>query len=50
MLQFMRVVAPHVDAMDIVEVNPLVDQQDVTSGLAAQIIFTVISSRVSAGC
>ena len=50
MLQFMRVVAPQVDAMDIVEVNPLVDQQDVTSGLAAQIIFTVISSRVYAGC
>jgi agmatinase len=49
-LQFMRVVAPHVDAMDIVEVNPLTDQQDATSGLAAQIIFTVISSRVSAGC
>jgi formiminoglutamase/agmatinase len=49
-LQFMRVVAPRVQAMDIVEVNPMVDQQDVTSGLAAQIIFTVISSRVAAGC
>jgi agmatinase len=49
-LQFMRIVTPHVDAMDIVEVNPLVDQQDSTSGLAAQVIFTVISSRVSAGC
>jgi agmatinase len=49
-LQFMRVVAPHVGAMDVVEVNPMTDQQDATSGLAAQIIFTVISSRVSAGC
>ncbi|MFA5809588.1 MAG: arginase family protein [Thermoleophilia bacterium] len=49
-LQFMRMVAPRVEAMDIVEVNPMVDQQDATSGLAAQIIFTVISSRVSAGC
>jgi formiminoglutamase/agmatinase len=45
-LQFMRIVAPRVDAMDIVEVNPMVDQQDATSGLAAQIIFTVISARV----
>ncbi len=49
-LQFMRIVAPHIDAMDIVEVNPMVDQQDVTSGLASQIIFTIISSRVSANC
>jgi agmatinase len=49
-LQFMRVIAPHIGAMDIVEVNPMTDQQDATSGLAAQIIFTVISSRVSAGC
>ena len=47
-LQFMRIVAPHIDAMDIVEVNPLFDQHDFTSGLAAQIIFTVIASRVSA--
>lgn len=49
-LQFIRIVAPHVSAMDIVEVNPLFDQQDATSGLAAQIIFTVIAARVSAGC
>jgi agmatinase len=49
-LQFIRVVAPRVEAMDIVEVNPMADQQDVTSGLAAQIIFTVISSRVWVGC
>ena len=49
-LQFIRIVAPHVSAMDIVEVNPMTDHQDATSGLAAQIIFTVISSRVAAGC
>jgi len=47
-LQFMRLAAPRVDAMDIVEVNPMVDQQDATSGLAAQILFTVISARVGA--
>jgi agmatinase len=47
-LQFLRIVAPHVAAMDIVEVNPMSDQQDATSGLAAQFIFTVISTRVSA--
>jgi len=45
-LQFMRTAAPRVDALDIVEVNPMVDQQDATSGLAAQIIFTVIAARV----
>jgi len=49
-LQFMRVVSPHIDVMDIVEVNPMSDQLDATSGLAAQIIFTVISSRIFAGC
>jgi formiminoglutamase/agmatinase len=49
-LKFMRAVAPRIEAMDIVEVNPMADRQDVTSGLAAQIIFTIISSRVSAGC
>jgi formiminoglutamase/agmatinase len=48
-LQFMRIAAPRVDAMDIVEVNPMADQQDATSGLAAQIIFTVIAARVGVG-
>lgn len=47
-LRFMRVVTPKIDAMDIVEVNPMTDQQDATSGFAAQIIFTAISARVSA--
>jgi formiminoglutamase/agmatinase len=46
-LRFMRWLAPKVDAMDIVEVNPLLDQADATSGLAAQVIFTVISARVA---
>ena len=49
-LQFIRLVAPRVAAMDLVEVNPLSDQMDATSGLAAQMIFTVISARVFAGC
>ena len=48
-LQFMRLVAPHVGAMDIVEVNPLTDLKDCTSGLASQIIFTIIAERVAAG-
>ncbi|HPU01277.1 MAG: agmatinase family protein [Firmicutes bacterium] len=48
-LQFLREVAPHIGAMDIVEVNPLIDRRDVTSSLAAQIIFTVIAARVAAG-
>lgn len=48
-LQFLRQVAPHIGAMDVVEVNPLIDRQDVTSTLAAQIIFTVIAARVAAG-
>ena len=48
-LLFLRIIAPHIGAMDIVEVNPLTDQQDATSGLAAQIIFTMIAERVNAG-
>jgi agmatinase len=48
-LPFFRTVAPKVNAMDIVEVNPMTDQQDATSGLAAQIIFTAIAARVAQG-
>ena len=47
-LQFMRIVAPYIGAMDIVEVNPLIDQQDATSILASQIIFTVMAERIAA--
>jgi formiminoglutamase/agmatinase len=48
-LPFFRYVAPMVAAMDIVEVNPMTDHQDATSGLAAQIIFTAIAARVAQG-
>jgi formiminoglutamase/agmatinase len=48
-LQFFRSVAPKVNAMDMVEVNPMTDQQDATCGLASQIIFTVIAARVAKG-
>ena len=48
-LQFVRIVAPHIAAMDIVEVNPLMDKVDVTSNIAAHTIFTVIAARIAAG-
>jgi len=48
-LRFIRAVAPRIDGMDIVETNPVFDRQDVTSGLAAQIVFTVLSARAAAG-
>jgi agmatinase len=44
-LDMVRVLAPRVEAMDIVEVNPPADQQDQTSTLAAQMIFTAIVAR-----
>jgi agmatinase len=47
-LDFVRAVAPAVDAMDIVEVNPTADYQDQTSTLAAQVVMTAITSRLSA--
>jgi len=48
-LQFVRIVAPHIAAMDIVEVNPLMDKVDVTSNIAAHTIFTMIAARIAAG-
>ena len=47
-LEFVRTVAPAVQAMDIVEVNPMADQSDVTSTLAAQFVFTAITARLAA--
>lgn len=47
-LEFVREVAPAVQAMDIVEVNPMADRGDITSVLAAQLIFTAITSRMAA--
>ena len=45
-LAFVRMAAPRVHALDIVEVNPLADLHNATSILAAQIIFTAVSARV----
>lgn len=44
-LGFVRRIASRVQALDIVEVNPLVDRHDTTSALAAQIIFTAVAAR-----
>lgn len=49
MVQFVREIAPAINAMDINEINPLVDHFDVTSLLAAHLIMTTIVSRVSSG-
>ncbi len=42
---FVRRVAARVQAIDVVEVNPLADLYDATSTLAAQIIFTAVAVR-----
>jgi agmatinase len=44
-LAFVRRIATRVQALDIVEVNPLADRHETTSALAAQIIFTAVASR-----
>ncbi len=44
-LAFVRQIAARVEALDIVEVNPLVDRRDTTSALAAQLIFTAVAAR-----
>lgn len=46
-LDFVRAVAPHVDVMDIVEVNPLTDTRRVTAAVAARLIFDFIVARLS---
>jgi agmatinase len=44
-LAFVRRSATRVQALDIVEVNPLIDRHETTSALAAQIIFTAVAAR-----
>lgn len=39
---------PHIDAMDIAEVNPLYDHQEITSSMAARILFDCLTERMSA--
>lgn len=42
LLHFVRQVAPFVDVMDVVEVNPLTDQGESTASVAARIVFDFI--------
>jgi len=44
LIQLVRRLAPSVDVMDIVEVNPLTDYRDVTSAVAARLVFDFICS------
>ncbi len=37
---------PHIHAMDIAEVNPLYDHQDVTTSMAARVLFDCATARV----
>lgn len=39
---------PHIDAMDIAEVNPLYDHQSITSSIAAKILFDCYTERCAA--
>lgn len=41
--------APHVDCLDVVEVNPLFDLNDVTASIAAKLLFDFIVSQATAG-
>ncbi|MDK2799845.1 MAG: hypothetical protein PWQ70_1464 [Clostridiales bacterium] len=42
---FVKELAPYVDAIDIVEVNPLTDYRDMTSTVAAKLIFDFIAAN-----
>lgn len=45
LLHFVRQVAPRVSAMDIVEVNPLTDVRDITSAVAARLVFEFLAAN-----
>jgi formiminoglutamase/agmatinase len=47
LLHFVRLVAPEVDAMDIVEVNPLTDYRDMTSAVAARLVFDFLAANAA---
>ncbi len=49
LLELVRLLAPRVGVMDVVEVNPMADRGGVTSTLAAQAIFTAIVARAAEG-
>lgn len=48
LFSFVRAVAPYVDAVDIVEVNPLTDTHSMTSAVAARLVFDFIVSASAA--
>jgi formiminoglutamase/agmatinase len=45
LINFVKEVAPYVDVFDIVEVNPMTDYRNMTSTLAARLIFDFIISN-----
>jgi agmatinase len=47
LLQFVRRVAPYVDVLDIVEVNPLTDYRDMTSAVAARLVFDFLTANAA---
>ena len=47
LLHLVRSVAPLVDAMDIVEVNPLTDYRDMTSAVAARLVFDFLAANAA---
>lgn len=46
-VEFVRAITAQVDALDIVEVNPMADRENVTSSLAAHLVFTAITARLA---
>lgn len=47
LLSFVRELAPHVQAMDVVEINPMRDLHDVTATVGAYLVMTATVARVS---
>lgn len=45
LFKFVKIVAPYIDALDIVEVNPLTDYNNMTSIVASKLIFDYIISN-----
>ncbi|HWR05868.1 agmatinase family protein [Sporomusa sp.] len=50
LFSFVKKVAPYVDMIDIVEVNPLTDYNDMTSTVAARLVFDYIVANYYAAC
>ncbi|SHJ25857.1 formiminoglutamase [Dethiosulfatibacter aminovorans DSM 17477] len=48
--RFVKKVAPYVDIIDIVEVNPMTDHRELTSTVAANLVLDFIAAVYNAGC